>query len=209
MTESSTYFTTIFPKIVKGTILDFGFGQSPFIDNELSIINHLNYTGVDTDEFIVSQASDTWPETEFIHHDPTSNVFVPNEKFYDVAISYQSLTNCDINTFFTTIRFLYDKVKPGGYLLLNFLDQDDQPTVEHYQKLRIEEFGSCDDLSTPKWKYLIDNRIAYEKLNGKYFNLFLNKNFILKELDSYNIQFRKSYHLIPNIFFSYMFIEKL
>lgn len=211
--ESFYYFKKIFPKIDKGEVLDFGFGNSPFLspnidDPDNPRFNHQNYTGLDTNQFYIDTSKPIFPQTNFYHIDIKNQVFPTREKFYDFSISYKGLTNCDIDTFFSVIRFMYEQTKKGGYLILNYLDENDKNIVDYYTDLRTREFGSCDDIRTPKWKYLIDNYISYENLPGKYFNLFLNQNYLIKELDGWNIKFKKSYHVIPDTFYSYMFIEK-
>lgn len=198
----------MFPKITKGSVLDFGFGQSCFIGNDFTSIDHSIYVGIDLDLESVHLHQNSYPNSQFYHYNTTTRQLPQFEKFFDVSISYQALTNCDIDTFFDITRFLINQTFPGGFVILNFLNSADQTLIEHYSTNNSKRFAVCDQISTPKWQYINNGRISYEYNPVDENLLFIHENYLLKQLDLNNIRILKSYQIVPNSFFNSIFLQK-
>lgn len=208
MSNSFTFFKSMFPKIVKGSVLDFGFGQSRFIGSDFTSIDHSLYAGIDIDLDQVNLYKNSYSSSQFYHYDLTTRQLPDIDKFFDVSISYDLLTTCDIDTFFEITRFLIKQTMPGGFVILNFLNSADQILVDYYMTRNREKFTICDQISTPKWQYISDGRISYEYDSTKDNLLFIDQKYLLKELDLENIKILKSYMVVPNGFFNSIFLQK-
>lgn len=209
MIDSYDYYNVVFPKLIKGKIIDYGFGSMRLCDLNVGPAFGAQYIGIDPDLAAVNQASELYPFAKFYHHDLTEKKLPDIASNADTVISYDALLHLDIDTFFTVIRYLYDRTEMGGFLILNFLDAADQTTINHYKETLEKTYGFCDPIGTTRWQYVIENRLSYETIPGKEHLLFINSDYLTKTLDYSRIKIIPAYQKIPDRYHSYMFIEKL
>ena len=160
------------PEITNGTVLDYGSGYGTFLDTSNGEFPQENYTAVDVDKNAVEEGKKFFPHANFIHYNGFSWTYNKNgqpglrpmlkDRYYDTIVSYGTVPFIfTIEDSLETINWLFNILRPGGKMLLSWLDIDDQVILDHYHKKRSERYGSCDTIEANNdYIYLCDNKIS-------------------------------------------------
>lgn len=156
-------------------ILDWGsnFGNLLVDGIESGEIDPIDYTGVDVDQIVLFQAAEEVPEATWIYRPITtpaySRYLLQDEEdielqpnFYDLIVVYSVFTHDVKSAMDDDLRKLYDALKPGGKLLMTYLQPEAVKRI--FIPKRISEYGSSanpeefDNIS--EYTYLINNDIV-------------------------------------------------
>ena len=145
-----------------------------------------------------------FPDAQFIHYNGYNAMYNPsgenksqltfNSKFQNV-ISYSVLTHTSITDMMETIE-LYGLTKPGGTLMLTFLNVDDPTTNNFFTQKRISRYGSCDSITTDTYTYLINNKLSKNIQPASHVLLFFKIAYLRECLSKYDVEI---YDAPPNI----------
>jgi SAM-dependent methyltransferase len=182
-----TYFQMLHPEITNGTVLDYGSGYGKFLYTSDGAFPQENYTAVDVDNSVLEEGKKFFPHANFVHYNGFNLVYnrigIPSYKpilqdiYYDTIISYNAvLVVTTIEDTVETINWLFNVLRPGGKMLLSWLDVDDRIITDHYHKKRTREYGSCSKIETDDYIYLCDNKISkIAKFEHKFLLFFKEK----------------------------------
>jgi SAM-dependent methyltransferase len=160
------------PEITNGTVLDYGSGYGTFLYTSNGEFPQENYTALDVDKVVLEEGKNFFPHANFVHYDGFSQAYNKNgrpglrpilkDRYYDTIISYGTVPFIfTIEDSLETINWLFNILRPGGKMLLSWLDIDDQVILDHYHKKRTERYGSCDTIeANDDYIYLCDNKIS-------------------------------------------------
>ena len=160
------------PEITNGTVLDYGSGYGKFLYTSDGDFPQENYTAVDVNKDALEEGKNFFPHANFVQYNGFNLVYnrtgekdcrpILKDQYYDTIISYSALPVCTtIEDALEKINWLYNMLRPGGKLLLSWLDVDDQIITDHYYKKRSERYGSCDTIEADDdYIYLCDNKIS-------------------------------------------------
>jgi len=165
------YFQMLHPEITNGTVLDYGSGYGKFLYTSDGEFPQENYTAVDVSKDALAEGEKFFPRANFVHYDGFNLVYnrtgIPDcrpilqDRYYDTIISYSALPVCTtIEDSLEKINWLYDLLRPGGKMLLSWLDVDNQMITDYFYKKRTKDYGSCDTIETDDYIYLCDNKLS-------------------------------------------------
>lgn len=166
-----TYFQTLHPEITNGTVLDYGSGYGKFLYTSDGKFSQENYTAVDVQKSVLEEGKKFFPHSNFVHYNGFNigcnktgvkgcRPMLKNG-YYDTIVSYSALPVCTtIEDSLETINWLFNILRPGGKMLLSWLDVDDQAATDHYHRKRTKDYGSCDTIETDDYIYLCDNKLS-------------------------------------------------
>jgi len=168
------YFKMLHPDIANGTVLDYGSGYGKFLYTSNGEFPQENYTALDVIyKDVLEEGKKFFPRANFVHYNGYNIVCnktgvkglrpVLKDQYYDTIVSYATVPVCTtLKDSLETIDWLYGLLRPGGKLLLTWLDVDDQVATDHYHKKRTEKYGSCDTIKAndDDYVYLCDNRLS-------------------------------------------------
>ena len=181
------YFQMLHPEITNGTVLDYGSGNSNFLYTSNGNFPQENYTAVDVQKNPLVEGKKSFPHANFVHSNAFNLVYNrygvhncrPNLKhrYYDTIVSYGGvLVVTTIEDSLETINWLFNILRPGGKMLLSWMDVDNQKIKRHYVKKRNREYGSCDTIETDDYIYLCDNKTSkIAKFDHKFLLFFKEK----------------------------------
>lgn len=215
--DTFNYFYRLKPDIIKGSVLDYGSNYGMFLDSSKGKFLQQNYTGLDVDKKALQIGKIQFPSAQFIWYNGHNVVYNPYgtdsdcklSDTYDTIISYSVLTHTSQEDFTFKIDWLYNYLKPGGSLLISWLDVDDSFVTNYFYKKRFDDFGSCDIITADDYIYLVDNRCS--KLMPKqcdFFLSFYNKQYLKTLLKKFNPVFASAFKDIPTCFQSCIIIER-
>ena len=194
--DTFTYFKTLHPEIVNGTVLDYGSNYGTFLDSSNGNFLHKNYTGIDVDELALQEGEKLFPDAKFVHYNGFNLAYNPNgikgcrplleNDQYDTIISYSVLTHTTIEDMLETIDWLFNLLKPKGKLLITWLDVDNKTTTYKFYKKRIRSFEYCDIIKTDDYIYLNDNKLSKTAKASIWLLLFFKLNYLSSILSDYN-----------------------
>ena len=202
--DTFTYFKTLHPEIVNGTVLDYGSNYGSFLDSSNGNFLHKNYTGVDVDLVALEEGKTLFPDATFIHYNGFNLVYNPNGikgsrpllENYDTIISYSVLTHTTIDDMLETIDWLFSLLKPNGKLLITWLDVDDKITNYKFYKKRMRDLGYCDVINTDDYIYLNDNKLSKTAEAKQWLLLFFKKEYLSNILKNYKHTLMPAAHSI-------------
>ena len=193
--DTFTYFKTLHPEIVNGTVLDYGSNYGSFLDSSNGNFLHKNYTGIDVDESALQEGRKLFPDAKFINYNGFNLVYNPTgikgckplleNEHYDTIISYSVLTHTTIEDMLETINWLFNLLKPNGKLLITWLDVDNKITNHTFYKKRIQDLGYCDLIKTNDYIYLNDNILSKTAKDKQWLLLFFKKEYLSNILKNY------------------------
>jgi len=181
------YFQTLHPEITNGTVLDYGSGNGNFLYTSDGAFPQENYTAVDVDNSALEAGRKSFPRANFVHYNAFNLVYNRNglpdcrpnlkHRYYDTIVSYGAVPIVTtIEDSIETINWLFNVLRPGGKMLLSWMDVDNQTIKRHYAKKRNREYGSCDTIETDDYIYLCDNKISkIAKFEHKFLLFFKEK----------------------------------
>ena len=203
--DTYKYFKTFNPDIDNGLLLDYGCNYGTFLESSNGAFNQTQYTGIDVDAQAVNHGRQMFPDAQFIHYNGYNAMYNPsgenksqltfNSKFQNV-ISYSVLTHTSITDMMETIEWLYGLTKPGGTLMLTFLNVDDPTTNNFFTQKRISRYGSCDPITTDTYTYLINNKLSKNIQPASHVLLFFKIEYLKECLSKYDVEI---YDAPPNI----------
>jgi SAM-dependent methyltransferase len=166
-----TYFKMLHPEITNGTVLDYGSAYGTFLHTSNGEFPQENYTAVDVDNYALEAGRRSFPRANFVHYNAFNLVYNttgvlncrPNLKhrYYDTIVSYGGVPIVTtIEDSIETINWLFTVLRPGGKMLLGWMDVDNQMVKDHYYNKRIRRYGSCDTIETDDYIYLCDNKTS-------------------------------------------------
>jgi SAM-dependent methyltransferase len=166
-----SYFKTLHPEITNGTVLDYGSGYGKFLYTSNGVFPQENYTAVDIDNSVLEEGKKFFPHANFVHYNAFNLRYNRNgipdcrpnlkHRYYDTIISYGGVpVVTTIEDSLETINWLFNILRPGGKMLLSWMDVDNQKIKRHYYKKRTERYGSCDTVETDDYIYLCDNKTS-------------------------------------------------
>jgi SAM-dependent methyltransferase len=193
--DTFTYFKTLHPTIINGNVLDYGSNYGMFLDSSKGNFTQETYTGIDIDNEALLEGKKLFPNATFIHYNGFNHIYNPNgikgcrpileNEHYDTIISYSVFTHTTIEDMLDTIKWLYLKLKPGGKLLLSWLDVDNSLTNQSFFNKRIKDLGYCDIIKTDDYAYLNDNKLSRTAESKKWLLLFFKKDYLSNILSDY------------------------
>ena len=193
--DTFKYFKTLHPEISNGTVLDYGSNYGRFLDSSKGVFPQENYTGVDVDKQAILEGRRLFPDATFVTYNGFNHVYNPNGTSecrpelstdgYDTIISYSVLTHTSIEDMLDAIQWLYTKLKPGGKMLLSWLDVDDQLTCNVFYDKRVKDLGYCDEIKADDYTYLNDNKVSKTAETKTWLLLFFNKDYLSSILSGY------------------------
>ena len=165
------YFKTLHPEITDGIVLDYGSGYGKFLYTSDGNFPQENYTAVDVDKNVLEAGKRLFPRANFVHYDAFNIAYnktgrtdrrpMLKDRYYDTIISYDTVpVVTTIEDMVETINWLFNVLRPGGKMLLSWLDVDDQKIKRHYYKKRTKDYGSCGTIETDDYIYLCDNKTS-------------------------------------------------
>ena len=190
------------PEITNGTVLDFGSGYGKFLYTSNGNFPQENYTAVDVDKQSLNEGKKFFPHANFVHYNALNLAYNPTgvtdcrpmlqDRYYDTIVSYGGVpVVTTIEDSLETINWLFNILRPGGKMLLSWLDVDDQKIKRHYAKKRNREYGSCDTIETDDYVYLCDNKTSkIAKFERQFLTFFKEK--YLSSLVGYKHSFAPS-----------------
>ena len=194
------YFTLLNNGPFEGTLLDYGSNYGLFLKSSKSDFIQSNYTGLDVDIAAIKEGQQLFPDAKFIHYDRYNIMYNVtgkkdiwpdlHEQFYNI-ISYSVLTHTTVEDTLSTVEWLYHHLKPKQKMFLTWLDIENNKALEYFQNKRIKDFGSCDQIQTTDYIYLVDNKITKIPQEGM-FLVFYNQAFLRNLLSNYNCKFKQS-----------------
>jgi hypothetical protein len=92
-------------------------------------------------------------------------------------------------------------------MFLTWLDIQNTTALGYFQNKRIKDFGSCDQIQTTDYIYLVDNKITKTPLEGM-FLVFYTQSFLKNLLSKYNCQFKQSMNKSTGCFQDCIIITK-
>lgn len=197
--DTFNYFKQLHPGIdeLHKTILDYGCNYGTFLDSGHSKLLSSVYTGIDVDLDAITDGKHMFPEATFIHSNQYNLVYNPKGEVnrpvlshnYDTIISYSVLTHTTVEDFFATIQWLYDHLNDDGKLLVTYLNVEHGPTKNFFHQKRVRDFGSCDNISTSNFIYLIDNKTSIVAKECQFLLLFFNNLYLSNTLSSLGYNF--------------------
>ena len=199
-----SYFKTLHPEITNGTVLDYGSGYGKFLYTSNGDFPQENYTALDVvNKDVLEEGKKFFPRANFVHYNGYNISYnrsgvkdcrpVLKDRYYDTIVSYNCLpVVTTIEDSMESINWLYDLLRPGGKMLLSWLDVDNQHATDHYYKKRLEEYGSCDAIETDDgYIYLCENKISRTADDKRGVLLFLKEKY-LSSLIGYKHSFSPS-----------------
>ena len=194
--DTFTYFKRLHPTIINGNVLDYGSNYGMFLDSSNGNFTQEKYTGVDIDNEALLEGKKLFPNARFIHYNGFNHVYNPTglkdcrplleNTHYDTINSYSVFTHTTVEDMLDTIKWLYLKLKPGGKLLLSWLDVDNAITNKVFYNKRIKDLGHCDIIKTDDYTYLNDNKLSRTAESKKWLLLFFKKDYLSSILSDYN-----------------------
>jgi SAM-dependent methyltransferase len=189
-----TYFQMLHPEITNGTVLDYGSGYGKFLYTSDGAFPQENYTAVDVDNSVLEEGKKFFPHANFVHYNGFNLVYnrigIPSYKpilqdiYYDTIISYSALPVCTtIEDSLETINWLHDLLRPGGKMLLSWLDVDNQMITDYYYKKRTKDYGSCDTIETDDYIHLCDNKLSKNSECKRQILLFFKEKYLSSILE--------------------------
>jgi len=189
-----TYFKLLHPEITNGTVLDYGSGYGKFLYTSDGNFPQENYTGVDVNKDVLEEGKKFFPNANFVQYNGFNLVYnrtgskdcrpILKDRYYDTIISYSALPVCTtIEDALEKINWLFDMLRPGGKLLLSWLDVDNQTITDHYYKKRTKDYGSCDTIETDDYIYLCDNKISKSSECTRQILLFFKAKYLSSILE--------------------------
>ena len=175
------------PEITNGTVLDFGSGYGKFLYTSNGNFPQENYTAVDAHKESVKEGKKFFSNATFVHYNALNLAYNPTgvtdrrpmlkHRYYDTIVSYNALpVVIAIEDSLETINWLFNILRPGGKMLLTWLDVDDQILTDHYHKKRTKDYGSCDTIETDDYVYLCDNKTSkIAKFERQFLTFFKEK----------------------------------
>jgi SAM-dependent methyltransferase len=197
-----TYFKTLHPEITNGTVLDYGSAYGTFLHNSNGEFPQENYTAVDIDNSALEAGRRSFPRANFVHYNVFNLVYnrtgltdrrpVLKDRYYDTIVSYGTVpVITTIEDTVETINWLFNVLRPGGKMLLSWMDVDDRIITDHYHKKRTKRYGSCDTIETDDYIYLCDNKTSKIAKCEHQFLVFFKKKY-LSSLIGYKHSFAPS-----------------
>jgi len=216
--DTFTYFKTLHPEIINGTVLDYGSNYGMFLDSSNNNFLQENYTGIDVDKEALLEGKKLFPNATFIFYDGFNHVYNPTgirncrplleNKQHDTIISYSVFTHTTIEDMLNTIEWLYLLLKPGGKLLLSWLDVNDDVSTQLFYNKRINDLGYCDQIKTEDYTYLNDNKLSKTAESKQWLLLFLTKEYLSNILNEYKHTLTSAPHNARGCTQSCIIIEK-
>ena len=160
------------PEITNGTVLDYGSGYGKFLYTSDGVFPQENYTAVDIDNSVLDEGKKFFPHANFVHYDGFNIAYnrtgvhncrpILKNKNYDTIVSYNALpVVTTIEDSLETINWLYHVLRPGGKMLLSWMDVDNQLVTDYHYNKRTKEYGSCAKIeSDDEYVYLCDNKTS-------------------------------------------------
>ena len=186
------YFTLLNNEKFEGTLLDYGSNYGLFLNSSKGNFIQSNYTGIDVDITAIKEGQKLFPEAKFIHYDRYNVMYnVAGKKDtwpdlddqFDNIVSYSVLTHTTVDDTLLTIEWLYHRLKPKRKMFLTWLDIENTTALKYFQNKRIKDFGSCDEIQTTDYIYVVDNKITKIPQEGL-FLVFYNQSFLKKLLSN-------------------------
>lgn len=177
------------PEITNGTVLDYGSGYGKFLYTSDGDFPQENYTAVDVDKQSLNEGKKFFPNANFLHYNALNLAYNPTgvtdlrpmlqDRYYDTIVSYGTVpVVTTIEDSVETINWLFNVLRPGGKMLLSWIDVDDRIITDHYYKKRSERYGSCDTIETDDYIYLCDNKTSKIAKCEHQFLVFLKKKYL-------------------------------
>ena len=211
------YFSSLYPNIANGTVLDYGSNYGTFLASAGINFKQENYTGIDVDSDAIEIGKKQFPNAEFIHYNSFNHMYNPHglenldlpiTKTYDTIISYSVFTHTSEEDFLSRLEQLFRLVNPAGRILFTFCDPDDLTTVEFFTRKRNATFGKCDNIVTATKLYLVDAEIKLIPDINKMLITFYNREYLKSIFSKYTV----SIHAAPmgciNCFQSCVMLQK-
>ena len=160
------------PEITNGTVLDYGSGYGKFLYTSNGDFPQENYTAVDIDNSVLEEGKKFFPHANFVHYNGFNLAYnrigekdcrpILKHRYYDTIVSYNALpVVTTIEDSLETINWLYDVLRPGGKMLLSWMDVDNQLVKDYHYNKRTKEYGSCATIEADdEYVYLCDNKIS-------------------------------------------------
>jgi SAM-dependent methyltransferase len=197
-----TYFKMLHPEITNGTVLDYGAGYGQFLHTSNGNFPQENYTAVDVDKNALEAGKFVFPHANFVHYNAFNLAYnktgvtdrrpMLKDRYYDTIISYNTIpVITTIEDSIETINWLFNILRPGGKMLLSWMDVDDQILKDYYYKKRTKRYGSCDTIETDDYIYLCDNKTSKIAECEHQFLVFFKKKY-LSSLIGYKHSFAPS-----------------
>jgi SAM-dependent methyltransferase len=166
-----TYFKMLHPEITNGTVLDYGSGYGNFLYTSNGEFPQENYTAVDVDKQSLNEGKRLFPNANFLHYNALNLAYNPTgvtdrrpmlqDRYYDTIVSYGTVpVVTTIEDSIETINWLFNVLRPGGKMLLSWMDVDNQILKDYYYKKRTKDYGSCGKIETDDYVYLCDNKTS-------------------------------------------------
>lgn len=215
--DTFTYFSSLHPNIINGTVLDYGSNYGTFLESANNKFKQENYTGIDADFDAIQSGKEQFPSAEFIHYNSFNHMYNPNgiknldlpvTKTYDTIISYSVFTHTSEEDFLNRLEQLFTVVVPGGKILFTFCDSDNPIVVNFFTQKRIRMFGKCDKISTSTKLYLVDADIKSIPDVNKMLITFYNKEYLKSILSKYTVSIHPAPMGCLNCFQSCVILEK-
>ena len=196
-TNTFDYFTKIKPNIIHGSILDYGSNCGRFLHFSKEQIDPTGYTGIDIDKAAIEEGSNLYPTANWIYYPGYNPMYnskgITNFRFelprlYDTIISYSVLSHTSIDDFFQTIDWLYQHLAPNGSMLITYLNVKNLVLKSRFIAKRFRDFGSCDQIETDTFTYLVDNKIKDNPEDDRYLLLFINPDYLINKLSLYEVE---------------------
>ena len=158
-------------EITNGTVLDFGSGYGKFLYTSNGNFPQENYTAVDVDKTVLEEGKKFFPHANFVHYNGFNLAYnrtgvmdcrpMLKHRYYDTIVSYGTVpVVTTIEDTVETINWLFNLLRPGGKMLLSWLDVDNQILKDYYYKKRTKDYGSCGTIETDDYVYLCDNKTS-------------------------------------------------
>jgi SAM-dependent methyltransferase len=215
--DSWRYFTFFNKGKLHGTVLDYGSNYGRFLESSNNMFPQENYTGVDVDIEALESGKNQFPNARFIHYDKYNvmynrsgqkNIWPDLNDQFDNIISYSVLTHTTIDDTLDTIKWLYDRLKPGKKMFLTWLENKNKRAIDFFRSKRIKTFGECDEIQTEDYVYLVDNKATKVSREATFFLTFYQRSYLTSLLKDYNHELISSPIIFKDCFQDCLIITK-
>jgi SAM-dependent methyltransferase len=198
--NSYKYFCQLNQGPIIGSVLDYGCNYGMFLDSSANSFAETMYTGIDIDLEALQVGQKMFSNAKFIHYNKHNFMYNPkgnkniwpkiNEQF-DCIISYSVITHTTKEDMLDAISWLYTKLKLGKKMFITWLDQENKIALDYFYQKRVRDFGSCDNIQTEDYVYLIDNKTSKLPNDGMFLS-FYKKEYLASLLIDYDFTLEKS-----------------
>jgi SAM-dependent methyltransferase len=210
------YFCRLNNGPITDTVLDYGSNYGLFLHSSKNQFDEKNYTGIDVDLEAIEYGKSMFPKATFIHYNKHNYMYNPQgqnllwpclDTTFDTIISYSVITHTTVDDFINAVSWLYKHLNHNGKMFITYLDITNTFAKSFFYNKRVRDFGSCDEITTEDYVYIVDNKVAIPNNNSMLLT-FYNENYLSKILSNYNFKLIQNFSNKAECFQDCIIIKK-